>query len=108
MTILSFLCAGLLYGLYSWLCFNPALKGMPWAKWAGLAMAILANMVWIFLAHRTMDPSTLLYYGMVWDAIVTASSILIPVLFFGSSLTPIGWTGMGIVVLGILLMKLGA
>lgn len=107
MATIVFLISGVLYGLYAWLCFNPALKSLSWTKSVGLLTAVLANILWIFLAHNTTDPSKLLFYAMVWDAIVTLSSILVPVFCFGSTLTTLGWTGLGTVVMGLFLMKLG-
>lgn len=108
MKILCFLLSVVvIYGLYSWLVFNPALKTKPWIIYAGLGCALVGNLLWVLLARATIDNGRLIYYGLWWDTLITASTFLIPVLCYGIRFSGTALIGLAVTIVGLLLMKYG-
>lgn len=95
------------YSVYAWLTFKPELKVSAYLMPIGLALALVGNALWIMLARSTDDSARLIVYGMMWDAMITLSFLLVPMIFFGVRFTAVSGIGCGLVVVGLLMMKLG-
>jgi len=97
----------IVYSAYAWLTFKPELKVSAYLIPIGLSLAVFGNLLWILLARSTHDPAKLIVYGMLWDTMITLAFLLVPMMFFGVRFTAIGGVGCGLVVVGLLMMKLG-
>lgn len=95
------------YSAYAWLTFKPELKVSAYLLPIGLSLAVVGNLLWILLARSTQEPGKLIVYGMAWDAMITLSFLLVPIMFFGVRFTVVSGVGCGLVGLGLLMMKLG-
>lgn len=105
---LSLTTAFLVYSLYAWLAFNPEFKTKSWIIYAGLGCALVCNLLWILLAKATVDGQRLLYYGLWWDALITVSTITVPIVLFGVRLAPLQIVGLVLAVTGLGLMKIAS
>lgn len=97
-----------IYGSYAWVTFNPSFKDSWFLVPAGLALAIMGNLLWILIAKKTPNPADLTVYGMAWDAMITVSFVLVPVVLFGVRFSGTSGLGLILAILGIFLMKIGA
>lgn len=97
----------LVYCLYSVVSYLPSLKGTSWVIPLGLLCAVVANALWLILARQTTDPSRLLTLALWWDLAVVVSSVAVPLLFFGATLSSRGWVGLGFIVAGAILLRPG-
>jgi len=105
MPIKEFLVAGLIYFFYSWLIFNPEYKNKQWIYLVGITCAVLANLIWIYVSKITTDSRHVMIYGTIWDVIITASTIAVPVFMFGIKLNSYAWLGIGLVIIGLFILK---
>ena len=98
----------IVYAVYAWVTFSPSVRAAGLVFPAGLVTAVIGNVLWLMLVNKVYDQQKLIYYGMLWDTMVTASFILVPVLFMGVRLSMLSMIGCGVVVAGLLMMKIGA
>jgi drug/metabolite transporter (DMT)-like permease len=97
----------IIYMAYAWLTFAPSMKMSPYLMPFGIGMAVAGNFLWIMMARSIQQPMVLVYYGMLWDTMITLSFILVPVVFFGIRFTLISGLGCLLVLIGLTFMKLG-
>lgn len=74
----------------------------------GLGLALLNNFIWLTIARQSPNEHVLYLYGIYWDTIIILTYTLIPFLMFNIKLSNISWVGIGLVLLGLLVTKLGA
>lgn len=96
------------YAVYAWIAFSPSVRAAGLVFPAGLVTAVIGNVLWLLLVSKVYDQQKLVYYGMIWDSMVTASFILVPVLLMGVRLSGLSMIGCGMVIAGLLMMKIGA
>lgn len=99
--------ATIVYSAYAWITFNPALKTFAYLVPLGLLLAVIGNWAWISIARSIQEPSELVIYGMLWDAMITLTFVMVPVLFFGVRFNVVSGLGCGLVLIGLTLMKIG-
>lgn len=95
----------LLYGAFAYVSFSPMLRLSPFFYVYGLSCALAGNALWLYLAKKTLDTTKLLFYGMIWDATILASFIIVPFLFFDAALTAKEWVSFLLILAGIILLK---
>jgi len=105
MPIKEFLVAGFIYFFYSWLVFNPEYKDKAWVYPVGVFCAVIANLIWIYISKITADSSRVIIYGTIWDVIITASTIAVPILMFGTRLSNYAWLGLALIIIGLFILK---
>jgi drug/metabolite transporter (DMT)-like permease len=96
-----------IYTSYAWLTFAPSMKASSYLIPLGITMAIAGNFLWIMMARSIHQPAALVYYGMLWDSMITISFILVPIIFFGVRFNFVSGIGCTLVLVGLTLMKLG-
>lgn len=64
--------------------------------WVGLALALAANAIWIFLAKNTENPTQLLRYGVYWDLMVLIVTLGLPILMFDIKFSAVQWAGLAL------------
>jgi len=97
------LLAGVVYSCYAYL---PFLNPSPRAHYsAAAAFAILGAGLWVTLA-RSVPKEALALYGMYFDAVLTCSFLVVPLLVNGFTLT--FWQGIGLATMlaGLILTKI--
>lgn len=79
------------------------------ARWYIPAIFLFCNaltFLWWWMLYTLKDNNDLYIKTLIWDVLVTAPGIVLPILFFGVRLN--NWTlfGVGLVVFGLLAIKL--
>ena len=105
MILFQFVLGFLIYATYAYVSYTPAMKTSNWYFPAGLTLALFANAVWLWIAKSEFNPSQLLIKGLFWDVIVTVVTIGAPLLMFGAKLTTLQLTGLGLLIVGLILVK---
>lgn len=103
-----FIIATIFYLVSAYVSYAPNIKASPYYYIIGIFLAIVLNTLWLTIAKRTIDNSKLLLYGLYWDSIITFTFLLVPFLFFHIKLTPIQYTGIILIISGIICTKLGS
>jgi len=71
--------------------------------WAGLAIFAVSAVLWLFALSRASLSFAYPFAALGYVIIVAAS-----ILFLGEHVPPLGWVGVALIVLGILLIAQGA
>jgi len=103
----SFLLGGAIYALLAYVSYNETIKASNWYYALGLAAALAANLVWLHMARNEPLPARLALLGLYWDVMLTLTYLAVPVALYGARFTAVQWIGVGTVVLGIILTKVG-
>ena len=72
----------------------------------GLLFAFVTNFIWLYIAKHSAG-AVLYTRGLLWDSIIVAAYVLVPVLFFNIRLSLTSAVGCVIIVVGIIITKLG-
>ena len=97
-----------IFGLYSFLNYQDDFKANTGVYIAsGLGLAMLGNLLWLILTKILPSNQSIYIGGIIYDSLVTAAFVLIPWYFIGISLSGLQWSGLVVVLLGLLILKLG-
>ena len=77
-------------------------KVQPWYPWLLGSISFIAGLMWGFITQDMDDDTRQTVVGVYWDVMITSIYVLIPVLFYGASLTPRQIMGVLLVILGVL------
>lgn len=102
---LSFLFAIIGYGIVASLPFTKLAKEFPILYFAiGVAMGALLNFTWLFLA-KSIETNKIIVMGLIWDAVLTLTYILIPAIIWQQEITWKIWAGVFLIVCGMSIAK---
>lgn len=93
--------------LSSWLCYQPGLKARPWFLPAVAAMSGANGLLWALAARLSESGRQLYSVSVAWDVLTMAAYNVLPLAVVGVRLSPAGWAGFALVVLGACLVKWG-
>jgi multidrug transporter EmrE-like cation transporter len=102
--ILPFIVGTLVYAASVAICYLP-IKHTSLYMPLGLALALAANYLWLSIARASGSPTETQTNGFVWDGIIVLTYAMIP-LFFGARLNVAQSLGVGLVIAGMVLLKL--
>lgn len=85
--------------------YTPALKNSRYYTPIGLAVGMLANLFWLSIARSTNDSNQILLLGFYWDAMLTLTYLLVPIMFYDARLTLTSGAGIALMVAGFILTK---
>jgi hypothetical protein len=71
----------------------------------GAAAALIAQLLWTWLAQSTNDQRRVMTYALIWDAGFAVVSVLVPVLLHGLRLSVWGYVALALIGGGGLLLK---
>lgn len=103
--MINFIIAFFVYSGLAYTSYSSELKSSPYYYVIGIAAAIIANLLWLNLA-RNVPADKLVLLGLFWDIMLTVAYLLVPILFFETKLSALQWTGIGVIILGIVMVKL--
>ena len=83
------------------------MKTSPHTMWLSMVCAMIANVIWIYIAKKTLDPNTLVFYALCWDSLVVVASILTPIVMFANLPSMLSTIGIAMVLTGLVLVKVG-
>lgn len=108
MHLFMFIIGAIIYGTYTWMVFEPSIRNSKYLIPLGLLVALIGNIVWLLLARDIKDNKQLMLYGLIWDMMITASFLVVPIVFFNVRLNFMSAIGCLIAVAGIVIMKLSS
>lgn len=101
------LIAMIVYGAYCHVGYLPEFKISVWFTPFCLLMVLIGNMLWITFVKTTHNTENIFISGVIWDAALTASFVLVPMLFHNVQLEFAEKVGLVICLIGLFLMKGG-
>lgn len=72
----------------------------------GLTLALIANAVWLWISQTENDANSLMVKGMYWDAMLTLTYIIVPLLLFNAKLTGTQLLGFVLLMVGLIIIKI--
>lgn len=105
MIYLQYLTGSLVYLQLATLSYSKDFQAKNWFLPVGLALAVIANLVWLIIARREPSTEALLIKGLLWDVMLTGCYLIVPI-FLGVQLTLIQIFGIILIVAGMILTKL--
>ena len=96
----------LVYGAYTFVTYSKSIRDSSYYLPLGLAAAVLANVIWMFMARNLGTAKSIFYWGLALDITLTASTIIVPVMFFGVSPSKTSAVAIMMILTGIVLLKL--
>ena len=105
--IIPYLIGLITYILSVVVSYSTALKQTQWYFPIGLALAFVANFIWLYIAKNSFDKESLFVRGLVWDSMIVGAYVIVPLTLY--SVRPTGYTLIGctFIVIGLILTKLG-
>lgn len=104
MSVIYLIIATIIYGLYAGLTYSHW-RQSQWFIPLGLLLGSASNIFWLLLSRRLENHSQQFFWALLWDSCIVATFILVPMIFFGFRLTPLGYVGVTLTVAGLLLTK---
>ena len=102
----TFIGALLFYLAGAFIAYDTAIKASPWFLPVGITIGIGSNLIWLYVTKLTLDNKQLFLYGLIWDVMMMAAYIVIPLTLFDVVLDWKQIVGTILVVAGLILTKL--
>lgn len=104
--ILLYLIGLVVYALAAGVSYSSSFKQSPYYYWFGIASAVIANLIWFYIAKHTENKADLYIRALVWDSMIVGAYVIIPMLFMGVRLA--GWSLVGawLIIIGLILTKI--
>lgn len=96
-----------LMSVYMFAQYNEKLRNSHYYLLAALGFSVISNILWVSLARKLSDQKEIFKYGFYWDTSTYLPIILIPLIFFGMKQSPLAWFGVGLIVIGVILLRVG-
>ena len=91
----------------AWLSYAPGMKEKSWYTLAFTGLAAASGWLFGWAMQRTTGDRDAFLLSFVWDVLVTAVYVVVPVVVFGVRMTAWGWCGLILAVVGVLMLKMG-
>lgn len=102
---LAFLFGCLGYVVGASLPFTSLVNHKRWYFGIGIAFGMALNALWLNLA-RKLPQEHILVYSVLWDAMLTLTYMLVPILLWGQPASWRVWVGVGLIFTGMVVAKL--
>lgn len=102
----TFIAASLFYLFGAYIAYDVAIKASPWFLPLGVVVGIVSNLIWLYVTKITTDNKELFLYGLIWDVMMMAAYIIVPLLLFNVRLDWKQSLGTILVIIGLILTKL--
>jgi hypothetical protein len=108
MAWLTLLPVTLLCSVGAWLTYAGRWKGEWWYPWAFAGLAAAVGWLYGWAMRHAANDRDAFALSFVWDVAVTAIYVVVPCLLFGVRVSPLGWCGLAVAAVGVVMLKLGA
>lgn len=102
----SLIFATLVCSVYTFLIYATWFKNLSFFYVAVVVLGIGMSIPWGFIVRYTPTKESLFLYSIAWDVMVTVVSLLIPIFFYAVRFSFLSWIGIGIIVIGLIILKL--
>jgi len=103
--ILAFIFSTIICAIYTFAVYNTTFKGCSLFYPMGILMGMSMTVCWLVIVRYCNAKETLFLYSISWDVMVTVVSLAIPICWYGLKFHPISWTGIGLIVAGVGILK---
>jgi multidrug transporter EmrE-like cation transporter len=104
-TAACFLVGAIMYSVLAYASYDETIKASNYYYLLGLAVAIVANFSWLTVAKYTTENDKIMILGSIWDSIILFTFLAIPYFYFNVRLATKDYIGVGLIVIGILVVK---
>lgn len=104
---LPFLIGLLVYIAAVFLSYSEKMKASHWYFPVGILIAIVANVMWLYIAKNSPAKESIYVRGLIWDSMIVGTYTLIPIVFFGVRLSSWTLAGAALIAVGLILTKVG-
>lgn len=73
--------------------------------WVSLLLGMVISLIWYGMVRHLNDKDAIYLYAIVWDISLVMVYFILPLLLFDIKLTRFGLTGVGLIFLGMILLK---
>jgi multidrug transporter EmrE-like cation transporter len=100
------LIGGMLNGVsHSVLSFYQPIKSSNWYYFISVPLLIGFTFGWLFIAKNIPMKEEVYRLGAIWDSAIVLTWYLGSIWLFGLKFTPLTWIGIGVMVLGVVIIK---
>lgn len=104
--IFPYILGAILYSIAVCLAYSGSFKESKWYFLIGIAVGVLANYIWLWIAKHSPDKHQIYISGLIWDSVLVGAYTLIPIMFFGVRFTNLTALGVILIVSGFLVIKI--
>ena len=97
-----FALTAIVYSAYAYLPFMNLAAKTHYA--VAIFLAVMGSLIWVTIS-RTVEKNQIVFNGAIFDSIITICFLVIPFIFAGSDLTPKQMVGIGVLLVGMALIK---
>ena len=87
--------------------YSDKIRNSNYYLLTALVFSVVSNILWVSLARKLSDQKEIFKYGFYWDTSTYIPIILIPLFFFGMRQSPLAWCGVGLIIIGVILLRVG-
>lgn len=80
-------------------------RNSPWFIPINMLIGIGVSTIWYLNIRHLDDKDRIYFYGIVWDMGIVLTYYIIPLIFFDVRLSKLGLLGIGLMIAGMLLLK---
>lgn len=91
--------------LGSYISYDRNLQTRPWFVYVLGLLSLATGTLWAITARLATSPRQLFTLSLVWDCVTVAAYSLLPLLVSGVRLSPVGYLGFLLILLGVGLVK---
>ena len=98
----------LVVGLYAITCcisYSEEFKQSNYYYPAGFAVGLLTTLIWFTAVRSITEKEKLYFYSLCWDFVMISVFYFFPILFLGIKVNKIGLVGIGLMVVGLIIVK---
>lgn len=106
MIYLYFLVGATIYSISAYISNSKVAQAANWYYPLGIALAVVANLIWLTIAKNSAGPSETLMKALYWDIMLSMCFIWVPLMVFNAQLSGYGYLGIVFILAGIALTKL--
>lgn len=96
----------LLCGGYA--AYVPTIRNATWYPWLTVFLAASTGWIWGVTVRRIPDSETVFRLSMCFDALAIVAYVVVPILVLGVKPTNATIAGVGFILLGTVLVKVGS
>ena len=85
--------------------YSDKTKVSLWYYPAGMALSLLSNFLWMYLAKHAVNPNQIYIRGILWDSMIIFAYSILPLFVCNIKFTTIQLCGVGFVLFGLGLLK---
>lgn len=78
----------------------------PWYMPSFIGLGVLSSALWVLASKRIDDRDRIYVYSLVWDLLMVSAYYVAPALVFRVELSRGVWGGVGLMVVGMILVKI--